>query len=117
MLSFVFTVNKVSGQSNASASVVFDEADSLNDRLQHSGIRVAEKRVVAWFPRDSLSGEQMQRFADTLNKGVAAIEAYIHAPLPWQVYSSRSTYTFYFRPDKFISHASSKGYIAIPFCA
>jgi hypothetical protein len=99
----------------ASTKIVFDERDSLNIVLLNNGLRIVDRNVVAYFPKDSLSQTQMQKIVDTLNIGIKASEKFIHAPMPWQIQDTNSIYTFYFRPDRFISHASMQGYISIPF--
>lgn len=57
----------------------------------------------------------MNRIADTLAMGVSAAEAFIKAPLPWQVHQKGTPYTYYFRLDSFVSHASGAGFVSIPF--
>jgi hypothetical protein len=52
---------------------------------------------------------------DTLNTGVVAAENLIKAPLAWQVQQETMPYTYYFRLDTFISHASGAGFVSIPF--
>lgn len=108
--------NTAQGQSPAlSNRIVFSEADSLNLNLRRTGTRVTSKNVVAFFPNDSLSLEWMQKIADTIAYGVDAVAHLVNAPLPWMVHEASTTYTFYFRPGKFIAHASMEGYVAIPF--
>jgi hypothetical protein len=97
-------------------NIVFDERDSLNiANLVNTGTKIADKNVIAWFPKDSLSEKRMREIVDTLNLGVKAAAEFINSPLPWQVHQMDSPYTFYFRPDSFISHASMNGFVSIPF--
>jgi hypothetical protein len=42
-------------------------------------------------------------------------EKFISAPLPWQLHPFNEPYTFYFRFDRFVSHASQAGFVSIPF--
>lgn len=90
--------------------------DSANiSHLINIGIKIHEKNIIAWFPKDSLSKKQMRKIVDTLNMGVEAAEAIVNAPLSWQVHQKGNPYTFYFRLDSFISHASGAGFVSIPF--
>jgi hypothetical protein len=57
----------------------------------------------------------MNEIADTLNRGIKAAEKYIAAPLPWQAHHFNEPYTFYFRLDSIISHASLAGFVSISF--
>ncbi|MGZ5285481.1 MAG: hypothetical protein ACXWB4_07485 [Kaistella sp.] len=50
-----------------------------------------------------------------LNSGIRGGEKFINAPLSWQQHKPTEPYTFYFRFDRFISHASRAGFISIPF--
>jgi len=86
------------------------ENDSLNIvyLVQH-GIPITKKKVICWFPADSMTSQRMNEIADTINAGVTSAEEFIHAPLPWQVHRFDEPYVFYFRPDSFISHASMAG--------
>ena len=92
------------------------ENDSLNIvyLVQH-GIPITKKKVICWFPADSLTAQRMNEIADTINAGVTSAEKFIHAPLPWQVHRFDEPYVFYFRSDSFISHASLAGFVSIPF--
>jgi hypothetical protein len=109
--------NPVQGQAPAASNqIVFNERDSLGIvNLHASGIRIADKNVVAWFPKDSLSEKRMRELVDTFNLGIKAATEFINSPLPWQVHQFGSPYTFYFPPDSFVSHASLKGFVFIPF--
>ena len=90
--------------------------DSLHiTHLINNGIKVSKEKVVGWFPKDSLSQEQMDKILDTLNLGIAAAERLIKAPMVWQVQQKGRPYTFYFRLDSFVSHASDAGFVSIPF--
>ena len=92
------------------------EGDSLNiTYLINNGVRISNGKVIAWFPKDSLSEKRMNEITDMLNAGIREAEKFINAPLPWQVHKPTDPYTFYFRFDRFISHASGAGFISIPF--
>jgi hypothetical protein len=114
-LMFYFSIAASETFAQASNNIIFDERDSLNTVLSNNGIKIFDRHVVAFFPKDSLTSTQMQRIVDTLNMGIKAAEKFIYAPLPWQVQDTNSIYTFYFRPDRFISHASMHGYVSISF--
>lgn len=92
------------------------EGDSLNiTYLIKNGVKISNSRVICWFPKDSLSEKNMNEIAMMIATGVRDAEKYIGAPLPWQVHRITEPYTFYFRFDVFVSHASQAGYISIPF--
>jgi hypothetical protein len=109
--------NPLLGQASSSSNqVVFDEGDSLGIiNLQNTGTKLTGKHVVVWFPKDSLSKKRMLEIVDTLNLGIEAAAKFINSPLPWQVHQLDSPYIFYFKPDSFVSHASLKGFLFIPF--
>ena len=83
--------------------------------LINNGVRIADDRVIAWFPKDSLSEKRMQEIMDMLKAGITEAEKYINAPLSWQAHKPGEPFTFYFRYDRFISHASNAGFVSIPF--
>ncbi|MCC6289094.1 MAG: hypothetical protein IT249_14530 [Chitinophagaceae bacterium] len=90
--------------------------DSLHiSQLITTGTSISGGKVIAWFPKDALTNERMRKLLDTLNKGIAAAENLIGAPHAWQVHTKAMPYTFYFRADSFISHASDAGFVSIPF--
>lgn len=92
------------------------EGDSLNILyLINNGVKITNRKVIAWFPEDSLSLKQMNEITGMINKGVRAAEKFISAPLPWQSYQQNEPYTFYFRFDRFVSHASQAGFVSVPF--
>lgn len=93
-----------------------DNGDSLNiTYLINNGVKVPRGEVIAWFPKDSLSEKRMNEIADMINIGISSAEKFIRTPLPWQIHQPGDPYTFYFRFDRFISHASGAGFISIPF--
>jgi hypothetical protein len=111
-----FTNVRAPGQTPATINnPVFAGADSLNVYLAINGIKLTGDNIVAFFPKDSLPTAHMQQVTDTVTHAVRAVERFIHTPLPWAVHQPTTIYTFYFRPDRFISHASMQGYLSIPF--
>ena len=81
--------------------------DSINiTNLINHGVEIKKGRTVAWFPKDSLSINQMNEFLDTINIGITAAEKMIGAPLPWQYYSKQQAFAYFFRLDSFISHTN-----------
>lgn len=82
--------------------------------LVENGIQIKKGKVLAWFPKDSLSAKQMNGLLDTINMGIDAAEKFIEAPLAWQWRQTKEPYTIYFSIDTFISHAAG-GYVAISF--
>jgi len=92
------------------------EGDSLNIiYLINNGVKITNGKVIAWFPKDSLSKKRMYEITEMLNTGISGAEKFINAPLPWQVHPLAKPYTFYFRFDRFVSHGSLAGFMSIPF--
>ncbi len=92
------------------------ESDSLNiTYLINNGVKITNGKVIAWFPKDSLPVSKMNEITTMLNKGVERTEKYIKAPFLWQLHDPDDPYTFYFRYDRFISHASQAGFVSVPF--
>ena len=90
--------------------------DSLNIvSLINSGVEIKKGKTICWFPKDSLSKKRMKGIADTLNRGIIAAEKFIKASLSTQEHLSQKPYTFYFRVDTFVSHASLANFVSIPF--
>jgi hypothetical protein len=92
------------------------EGDSTNIvYLINNGVRFEKGKVIAWFPKDSLSKERISGILDTLNFGIDKAEKFIKAPYTWQVQQKSAPYTFYFRFDKIIPHASGGGFVSVYF--
>jgi len=101
---------------NFSKIPVLHAGDSLNiTHLINNGIKISKGKVIRWFPKDSLSEKRMNEIADMINTGISEAEKFINAPLSWQVHQSNDPYTYYFRLDSFVSHASEAGFVSIPF--
>ena len=49
-----------------------------------------------------------------INTGINKAEKFIGTPLPWQLHPPNKPYTFYFRLDRFVSHASQAGFVSVP---
>jgi hypothetical protein len=95
---------------------VLDDGDSLNiTYLIHNGVKKSNGKVIAWFPKDSLSKSRMNEITGMINKGIGSAEKFMNAPLDWQVHDFNDPYTFYFRYDRFISHGSGAGFVSIPY--
>ena len=95
---------------------VVHDGDSLNiTYLINNGVKITNGKVIAWFPKDSLSISKMEEITVMLNQGLDRTEKYIKAPFLWQTQNRNDPYTFYFRHDRFIAHASGAGFISIPF--
>lgn len=90
--------------------------DSLNiSYLLANGVKISSRKVTAWFPKDSLPEKKMNEIVIMLNTGINGAEKFINTPLPWQVHNQNEPYIFYFRFDRFVSHASKAGFVSIPF--
>jgi hypothetical protein len=83
--------------------------------LIRNGIKITDRKVICWFPKDSLSDNEMNDITNMINVGIIGAEKFINAPQPWQVHQRDEPYTFYFRFDRFVSHASCAGFMSIPF--
>jgi hypothetical protein len=92
------------------------DGDSLNIiYLINNGVKISEDKVICWFPKDSLSAKQMNEITNRINTGIREAGKFIHAPFAWQLHQPAEPYTFYFRFDRFVSHASQSGFVSIPF--
>lgn len=92
------------------------EGDSIHIvSLIKNGIEIKRGKAICWFPKDSMSTRRMNGIADTLNIGITAAEKFIRGSLPARLPLTGTAYTFYFRTDSFISHASMAGFVSIPF--
>lgn len=92
------------------------EGDSANIiYLINNGTKITHGKAIAWYPKDSLPLSKMEELTIMLSNGIDRAEKYIHAPLSWQLHTAGEPYTFYFRYDQFISHASRAGFVSIPF--
>lgn len=116
-LLFLLTVSGAAGQSQP---LTMSDITPLRDSsrmafLHQNGVQLNASDVIAWFPRDSLSGERMRAIVDTLNLGIQSVKAYIKAPLAWQRLQAGARIIFYFSPDNFISHANTQGAAFVPF--
>jgi hypothetical protein len=95
---------------------VLHEGDSLNiTYLIYNGVKITMGKAVAWFPKDSLPISKMTEIADMLNTGINQAEKDINSSSSWQLHDKNEPYTFYFRYDRFVSHASQFGFVSIPF--
>ncbi len=82
-------------------------------QLRQNGIKVEDKKVIAWFPRDSLSNNEMKEIVDSLNLGIELAKSYIKSPYNWQVFANQPI-TYYFMPGNFISQTTDNSEIMIP---
>jgi hypothetical protein len=116
ILLFTFYLQSSSQVPNFAQVPILRPGDSTNIvRLIEIGVKVQKKNIIAWFPKDSLSDNEMNKIVDMLVVGVEAAENFLRAPLPWQVHQKGTPYTYYFRLDSFVSHASGAGFVSIPF--
>jgi len=93
-----------------------DDGDTLNiTYLIKNGVKISDGKATCWFPKDSLSEKQMSEITAMMSAGIKGAETFINAPLSWQLHHPDEPYTFYFRYDKFVSHASHAGFVSIPF--
>jgi hypothetical protein len=95
---------------------VLNDGDSLNIAyLINNGVKISNGKVISWFPKDSLSQTRMNEITDMVGAGINKAEKFISAPLSWQLHPANEPYTFYFRLDRFVSHASQAGFVSVPF--
>lgn len=87
--------------------------------LEQHGICRAGHDVVAWFPRDTTSGNvplsdaDMNDIVARLDRGMQAAKAFIRAP-DWSCLGDQRVF-FYFPDADFISHAPGGNTVYIPF--
>ena len=113
---FIFSKFGISQVPDFSRVANLHDGDSLNIvSLINNGIKIKSGKAICWFPKDSLSHKRMTGIADTLNIGITAAEKLIKAALPGPAHLPDIPYTFYFRIDTFISHASLAGFVSISF--
>ncbi|MFZ5972792.1 MAG: hypothetical protein ACOYXA_14490 [Bacteroidota bacterium] len=79
----------------------------------NNGVKVEKGRVIAFFPKDSVSEERMNELVDSLNIGIEATLRYMGGPYQWQVFGDRPV-TYYFEPGNFVSVTDIEGDIYIP---
>lgn len=82
--------------------------------LNQNGLKLESGKVIAWFPKDSLSEYKMKGLVDTLNIVIAQAEKFMGAPRSWQVFTTKQI-TFYFSNGNFVSNTSVEGFIFMPF--
>jgi hypothetical protein len=79
--------------------------DSLHVAALRSGVSVAGRRVVAWFPRDSVPAGHMRALVDSLDAALPALQRFVGGPYPWQRLGNGRV-TYYFAPGRFVPHTS-----------
>jgi hypothetical protein len=80
-----------------------------------NGASATAGRVTVYVPADTLSGDERQALAETLNRGFAGLVAFTHSPRSWQRVPSKVSY--YFHAEMLISHADPEHdrlFIALP---
>ncbi|MBI1766782.1 MAG: hypothetical protein HY015_06070 [Bacteroidetes bacterium] len=92
-----------------------DKNEERRKYLETNGIEIKKERVIAWFPKDSVSEKRMNEIVDTLNMGIALADKFIGGPKEWQMFSNKKL-TYYYSPGPFfIANTSNSGDIFIPF--
>jgi hypothetical protein len=88
--------------------------DAMAAELDRHGLHAAVGRVVVHVPAGTLSAREATEFARRLNRELDALEAYAHAPRPWQRKLAKLDY--YFPPAMFVSHTPwQEGRVFISF--
>lgn len=77
----------------------------------HGHPRVRTHAIV-WAPDDSLEGQWLDRFSDSLDQGIASLKALVGGPHGWQRLGNGPV-VYYLSPGRFISHASGRGAVFI----
>lgn len=90
-----------------------DDTARIN-RLTSSGVRLEAGRVIAWFPTGVMTPEEMQSLTDRLQKGVEALEAFLHVPRRWQDTSAHRIDYFFDSGAFFIPHATTSRQVLVP---
>ncbi len=80
---------------------------------ESNGLKIEKGKVIAYFPKDSLTDLRMNQIVDSIDLIITASLRFIDGPHNWQVFGDRPI-TYYFRPGRFISVTDVKGDIYIP---
>lgn len=90
------------------------DAERINFLLA-KGVKLERENIVAWFPKDSLSNDEMESIMDTVLIGVRAANKLIGSH-EWRLYEGKPI-NFYFSDAKDfrVAYASEVGDILIPF--
>ncbi len=93
-----------------------DKSEERRKYFKTNGIEINRGRVIAWFPKDSVSERRMNEIVDTINIGIAVADKFIGGPREWQLFNSKKL-TYYFSPGPFFiaNTANKSGDIFIPF--
>jgi hypothetical protein len=80
--------------------------------LERHGRVVRGRHAIVIAPADSITDAGQRALADSLDRGVAAIERLMGAPYTWQRIGERPV-KVYVSPDRFISHASGQDVVFV----
>lgn len=82
--------------------------------LMKDGVRLETDRITAWFSPGAASPEDMKLLLDRMKKGLEALEAFLHAPRPWQDPPRPRVEYFFVSGPFFVPHANPKRQVMIP---
>ncbi len=80
---------------------------------EKNGAKIEKGRVIAFFPKDSVSAARMNELVDSLNFGIEATLHYMGGPYGWQKFREKPI-TYYFEPGNFVSVTDVNGDIYTP---
>ena len=101
------------GQAPAPAALDWWSEDSARIAFVRAhGVAHAYPHAVIWAPADSLDPAWLSPFADSLAAGLAALQALIEGPYPWQRIGQRPV-VLVFGPGRFVSHATGRDTVLI----
>lgn len=82
--------------------------------LMKRGVRLETDRITAWFAPEALPPEDMKILLDRMERGLKALEAFLHTPRRWQEPRRRRVEYFFDSGPFFIPHVNLNGQVMIP---
>lgn len=82
--------------------------------LMKNGVRLETDRITAWFSPEAMPPEDMKLLLDRMKNGLEALEAFLHAPRPWQDPPRRRVEYFFVSGPFFVPHVNLMRQVMIP---
>jgi hypothetical protein len=89
------------------------DAERVAD-LMKNGVRLGADRITAWFAPEAMPPEDMKLLLDRMDRGLKALEAFLHAPRAWQSPRRDRVEYFFVSGPFFVPHVNLKGQVMIP---
>lgn len=87
--------------------------DETVNILKSEGVVIKRDKLIAYFPKNTISENRMNEIVDTINLGITLANQFIGGPYDWQSFKDKQV-TFYFCEGDFKSTTSKEGDIFIP---